>query len=224
MSPIRAAQRRRAQSRADARRTILDASESLLLEVGHEGFSIRRLVSRCGYSAPSIYHHFGDKTGLIDALLEERLLRALVAALRAVPTHTDPLEEARGRYQAFARWGLEHPSEYRLLMEPRGEEARPLPSADEAIALLQTPFERLVALGRLPAEELEAIGQAAWACLHGLISLRVIRPDIAWQPDLIERSLDAVIRGWLSPERAVRPDDAERVDPLASRAGVRPPR
>jgi hypothetical protein len=109
-------------------------------------------------------------------------------------------------------------------MEPRGEEARPLPSADEAIALLQTPFERLVALGRLPAEELEAIGQAAWACLHGLISLRVIRPDIAWQPDLIERSLDAVIRGWLHGEPAVRPDDVPRADPLASLAGVRPPR
>ena len=100
----------------------------------------------------------------------------------------------------------------------------PLPSADEAIALLQTPFERLVALGRLPAEELEAIGQAAWACLHGLISLRVIRPDIAWQPDLIERSLDAVIRGWLRGEGAGRAHDAERAETPVSLAGVRPPR
>jgi len=209
MPPIRAAQRRRAQNRADARRTILDASEALLLEVGHEGFSIRRLVSRCGYSAPTIYHYFGDKTGLVDALLEERLLQALVAALRAVPTHTDPLVEARARYQAFARWGIEHPSQYRLLMEPRAEDAKPLPSGEEALALLQTPFERLAELGRLPRDQIDAVSQAIWACLHGLISLPVIRPDVDWQPDLVERSLDAVIRGWIRDERvAADPPDA----------------
>jgi AcrR family transcriptional regulator len=220
MPPIRAAQRRRAQNRADARRTILDASEALLLEVGHEAFSIRRLVSRCGYSAPTIYHYFGDKTGLVDALLEERLLQALVAALRSVPSCEDPLEEARARYQAFARWGIDHPSQYRLLMQPRGEEAKPLPSGEEALALLQTPFERLVGLGRLPAGDLDAISQATWACLHGLISLRVVRPDVDWQPDLIERSLEAVIRGWLrdAPDPARSRVETQRARPPAMSA------
>jgi len=197
MSPIRAAERRREQNRADARRTILDASEALLLEVGRDGFSIRRLVSRCGYSAPTIYHYFGDKTGLVDSLLEERVLRELVAALKAAPAHADPLEEARARYQAFARWGVEHPIQYRLLTEPRGEDAEPLPSSEEAIALLQSPFDRLADMHRLSTEEIDAIGQATWACLHGLISLQDIRPDVEWQPDLIRRSLDALIRGWI---------------------------
>lgn len=210
MSPIRAAERRRQQNRADARRTILDASESLLLEVGHDGFSIRRLVDRCGYSAPTIYHYFGDKTGLIDALLEERLLSELVETLRAVPPHADPLEEARARYQAFAGWGLAHPSQYRLLMEPRAEDANPLPSGEEALALMQSPFERLVAEGRLAADDVEAIGQAAWACLHGLISLPVIRPDVDWQPELVARSIDAVLRGWLDHADTSRDASAGR--------------
>jgi AcrR family transcriptional regulator len=155
------------------------------------------LVGRSGYSAPTIYHYFGDKTGLIDALLEERLLSTLVAALRAVPARSDPLEEARARYQAFARWGIGHPDQYRLLMEPRGEQATPLPSGEVALSLLQSPFERLVASGRLPEADLDGITQATWACLHGLIVLPRLRPDVEWQPHLIERSLDAVIRGWL---------------------------
>jgi len=197
MPPIRAAEKRRKQNRADARRRILDASEALLLEAGQVGFSIRQLVGRCGYSAPTIYHYFGDKTGLIDALLEERLLSTLVAALHAVPTQADPLEEARARYQAFARWGIGHPDQYRLLMEPRAEDATPLPSGEVALSLMRSPFERLAAAGRLPVDDLEALSQATWACLHGLISLPGLRPDVDWQPQLIERSLDAVIRGWL---------------------------
>ena len=213
MSSIRAVERRRTQNRADARRAILDASESLLLEFGRDGFSIRRLVERCGYTAPTIYHYFRDKTGLIDALLEERLLHGLVEALRAVPEHEDPLEEARARYHAFARWGREHPSQYRLLMEPRAEDAAPLPSGEEALALMQTPFLRLVASGRLVEADVEALSQAAWACLHGLISLPVIRPDVEWQPDLIARSLDAVLRGWLGDDLAPARERGEAVSP-----------
>lgn len=197
MPPIRAAERRREQNRADARRTILDAAESLLLEVGHDGFSIRRLVERCGYSAPTLYHYFGGKTGLVEALLEERLLAELLERLRAVPFFEDPLEEAHARTEAFACWGIERPTQYRLLMLPRGENANPLPSGEEAMALMQSPHERLVEAGRLAAEDVEALGQAVWACMHGLISLQALRPDVEWAPDIIERSIAAVFRGWL---------------------------
>lgn len=196
MPPIRAAERRRKQNRADARRTILDASEALLLEVGHEGFSIRRLVERSGYSAPTIYHYFGDKNGLVDALLEERLLAELIENQRAVPHLADPFDEALARSEAFARWGMERPSQYRLLTMQRGDAPRPLPSGEEALALMQSPYERLVEAGRLAPDDVESLSQSVWACLHGLISLRVIRPDVEWQPDLVRRSVAALLRGW----------------------------
>ena len=53
---LHAARERRSQSRAETRRVILDATEALLLEAGHRGLSVRKLVERCGYSAPTIYH------------------------------------------------------------------------------------------------------------------------------------------------------------------------
>ena len=90
--PIQAAELRRQQHRADARRTILDAAEALLVESGHRGFAVRPLVESCGYSAPTIYHYFGDKPGLIEALLEERL-QELVAELERVPSGADPLAQ-----------------------------------------------------------------------------------------------------------------------------------
>ena len=77
-----------------ARRAILDATEALLVADGYESFSMRRLVERCGYTAPSIYHHFGDKRGLIDALIEERF-RRLVDRIRAVPSEGDAVAALR---------------------------------------------------------------------------------------------------------------------------------
>ena len=66
---------RRERQRQEARRTILDATESLVIEKNGSDFSIRELGKRAGYSAPTVYHYFGDKDGLIEALLEERVSR-----------------------------------------------------------------------------------------------------------------------------------------------------
>ena len=45
---------RRERQRQDARRTILDATEALMIEKSGSDFSIRALGERSGYSAPSI--------------------------------------------------------------------------------------------------------------------------------------------------------------------------
>ena len=75
------AAQRREQQRSDARRALLAAAESILVEDGYDQFSMRRLAERCGYTAPTIYHDFGDKLGLLDAVLETRF-RELLQAIR----------------------------------------------------------------------------------------------------------------------------------------------
>ncbi len=62
---------RRERQRHEARRAILDATEALLAESEGGDFSIRGLAEKCGYSAPTVYYHFGDKDGLMLALLED---------------------------------------------------------------------------------------------------------------------------------------------------------
>src|SRR5512134_1823617 len=133
---IQTAAQRRSKLRADARRAILDAAESLLAEGGYEAFSIRRLTERCGYTAPSIYHHFGDKLGLIDAVLEEHF-GELLKLIAAVPTSDDPLVTIRARSQAFAHFGLGNPTHYRILTTRRDPAARPLQAAEDARGLLE---------------------------------------------------------------------------------------
>jgi AcrR family transcriptional regulator len=197
-------EQRRRDRRGQARRAILDATESLLVEDGYQGFSIRRLVERCGYTAPTIYHHFGDKPGLFDALLEERFQK-LFRRLRRVPRGDDPVDHLRAVVRAFVRFGLRHPNHYRLLALPREPDWEPPPSTEESRAMLERPLHELWEAGRLLTGDVESAGQALWALSHGLISLRTSRPDHAWSKTGIEDSIDALLRGLVAPAFAQRP-------------------
>src|SRR5574342_561641 len=128
----RAAAHPRRRPRTSTPRAVLAATEALLLEGGVEAVSIRRVSSRCGYSAPTIYHHFGDKTGLIDAVLERRFHRML-DVMRAIPPGDDPARYLREMSIAFLRFALANPDHYRLLTVTRAD-ASPgaVPSAEEA--------------------------------------------------------------------------------------------
>ncbi len=195
--PAQAAELRRQQNRADTRRAILEAAEALLAESGHWGFAVRPLVERCGYSAPTIYHYFGDKPGLIEALLEERL-QELVAELERVPTGSDPIAQARTLCLAFARWGIRNPAHYHLMNAPQDREPSPGSAAHRAVELMSDPLIVLADGDEVGEEQLILIRQSLWACLHGLISLPSVRPDEDWSADLLESSVDVLLRGWLA--------------------------
>jgi AcrR family transcriptional regulator len=195
---------RRTKQREDAQRAILDAAESLLAEAGYEAFSIRKLTERCGYSAPTIYHYFGDKLGLMDAVLEEHYTR-LLALIRRVSYQADPLDTIRARVKAFVQFGLENPTHYRILMTQRGPDAKPLKSAEESRGLLEQPWRQLIEQGRLREEHLDLAQQSVFALLHGLIQLLTTRPDLEWSDVVAEESVEALMRGWIvstGPERS----------------------
>ncbi len=180
----------------DSRAAILAATEALLLEAGYEGFSIRKLVQRCGFTAPTIYHHFRDKQGLLDELLEARV-ESLVEEIRSVPLTEDPAENIRRLFRAFANFGIRNPTHYALINSSRSEQTDAIPAAQEAQAILLAPLETLEREGRLCSGDLEETRQVVWAFLHGIISLQSTRPHEDWNPNLLDLSLDALIRGCI---------------------------
>lgn len=190
-------QRREAQ-RDLARRAILDATEALLLDDGFDGFSIRRLVERCGYAAPSIYHYFGDKDGVLDALIEERFAK-LTAQLKRVPHSEDPVANIRGLALAFVRFSLKHPTYFRLLFTPRAGDETPPPSGEQARDLVEGALVALWESGRLRASDPQTAGQALSVLCQGLVWSRIARPDHDWSKTLTEESIDALLRGFVAP-------------------------
>jgi AcrR family transcriptional regulator len=194
------AQARRSQQRTDARRAILTSTEAILVEEGYEQFSMRKLAGRCGYTAPTIYHYFGDKHRLLDTVLEQHMV-ALLEELRAVPTRDDPTENMRALFRAFAGWGLASPTHYRLLTTVRPPDSPPIPAGEEAREILEQPVNELAVRGRL-RDDLETARQSFWVLLHGIVSLRHQRPDVEWSEALMESALDSMIRGSVLPERS----------------------
>jgi len=157
---------------------------------------MRRLAERCGYTPPTIYHHFGDKQRLIDELLEERF-QGLVRLLDRVKTTGEPVADLRAFSFAFAEFGLSNPTFYALLSQQRPDpDVPPPPAAEAARAIMEKPLAKLLAEGRLNAD-LEATGQAVWAFLHGFILLRTYRNDVLFHEGVLAVGLEALLQSLI---------------------------
>ena len=200
-TPETASERRRLQHREDARRAILDATEALLVEHGYEAFSMRRLAERCGYTAPTIYHYFGDKKGLFDTLLEERF-RQMLDSVRRVRRSRDPVETLLAVAQACVRFGLRNPSQMQLLTALRTDPTDPPQSSVEARELIEGPLRELEQQGRLLVRDTEEAFQCLWIAMHGVMSMLTLRPDYAWSKNLVRTSIAAMLRGLVRPADA----------------------
>jgi AcrR family transcriptional regulator len=89
--------------RADAtrnRRAILRAAEVLLAEHGFEYVSLDKVAAGAGVGKGTVFRRFGNRTGLLRALLEERAL-LLSEAIATGPPPLGPESPAEVRLPAF---------------------------------------------------------------------------------------------------------------------------
>ncbi|MGY2061225.1 TetR/AcrR family transcriptional regulator, partial [Nocardia gipuzkoensis] len=57
-----------ADTQASTRTRLLDAAAQLLVESSGKQITTRAICELAGVQAPTLYHHFGDKQGLLDAV------------------------------------------------------------------------------------------------------------------------------------------------------------
>ena len=101
-----------AATEADTRDRLLRAAAELLVRSGGEDVSTRAICERAGVRSPTLYHHFGNKQNLLDAVVSHGLREFLASS----PTeHDDPIERIRQGWDLHVRFGLENPSFYALV-------------------------------------------------------------------------------------------------------------
>ncbi|HUR04588.1 MAG TPA: TetR family transcriptional regulator [Nonomuraea sp.] len=77
----------------DRRKALLDAADRVILREGPEA-SMAAIAAEAGITKPILYRHFGDKSGLYEALAD-RHVRTVIAQLR--PAFAEVATDLRGR-------------------------------------------------------------------------------------------------------------------------------
>src|SRR5918999_5688333 len=97
------------------RRALLDAGLELLAERGVEGFTLREVARRAGVSHAAPSHHFGDRGGLVRAIVAESF-ELLGSRLEAASGAGDnPIDRMAAMGLAYVEFALDNPERYRLM-------------------------------------------------------------------------------------------------------------
>ncbi len=73
----------------DNRSIILAKALDLWSERGYDAVGVQEIVAAAGITKPTLYHYFGSKHGLLDALLEERAAELRANLQQAADYHHD---------------------------------------------------------------------------------------------------------------------------------------
>lgn len=189
----------------DTRSRIIEAAASLLADSPNGDISTRAVCDAAGVQQPVLYRLFGDKDGLLAAVVDygfERYLGAKRRAIRAI----DPLDDLRSGWDSHTAFALEYPHFYRLMYSP-SLSATPAAAA-ESLRLLLEVLYRLADQGRLrvPAE---VAAQMIMSANTGVALALITRPELYPDADMSTLVRDALHQSILtdsvesdSPQRA----------------------
>lgn len=183
---------------------LLDAAESLLEDHPGEELSLRAVCVRVGVQMPTLYHYFGSKRGLIEAVISRAFDRYL-GEKEAQGSSDDPLADIRTGWDQHVAWALENPAVYALMWE--AVPGRPTSAAERALRALRAQTERVAQRGVLSMPPGAAADRILAACVGvALFLISRQEPDLGVSHDLREATL-AVITGVVGDERGGSPRD-----------------
>lgn len=158
---------------SDARERLLTAADDLLTSVGSgHGVSVAEILRRARVTAPTLYHHFGDKDTLLRVACERRY-DALAAAMAERCAGLPPREGLRAIAAAYLDFALTFPGHYRVLFmgAPGGPAGFPPDQRPAGFRVIVETVSRV--RPELDPEELTRVAVGVWAQMHGVASLTV---------------------------------------------------
>jgi AcrR family transcriptional regulator len=155
----------------DLRQSLLDVALELIAEHGPDGFTLREAARQIGVSHSAPYRHFADKDSLLIAIAEAGFTELHRRGREASEAAGEqPRARLRAFGEAYLRFAIEHPSQYRVMF---GRAIRkPTPALRQAGDLAFGLLEAQIAeeLGRVDVHDL---AMATMAGVHGLAMLAI---------------------------------------------------
>jgi AcrR family transcriptional regulator len=101
------------------RTRILEAAAGLLAHSADADASTRAICEAAGVTAPTLYHHFGDKEGLLAAVVDFGWARFLETKREvAVVVHEHVADDIRAGWDNHIEFARENPNFYKLMWSP----------------------------------------------------------------------------------------------------------
>lgn len=197
------------------RTRILEAAADLLSRSSEADFSTRAVCEAAGVGAPALYRQFGDKEGLLSAVVDLGFEKYL-AGKRAAKASDDPVQDLRSGWDNHVAFAVDNPNYYRLMYSGL---ATPPKAAAEAHALLLEVLERCAAAGRLKVS-VETAGKMVMAANAGVALSLITRPAIYTDLEFSTRVRDSVHAAILA-ETETAEDDAVAVTATTLAAQLR---
>lgn len=105
-------------SAMSTRARILEVAARLVAESPNGDVSTRAVCDAAQVGAPALYRYFGDKEGLLSAVVDYGFDRYLETKRQRAPEN-DPIEDLRKGWDSHVEFALDNPNLYRLMYSPR---------------------------------------------------------------------------------------------------------
>jgi AcrR family transcriptional regulator len=109
---------RREQYSASTRRALVEVAEKMFTEGGYAATSLDSIVAGARVTKGALYHHFGGKQALFEAVFEGVEERAAKAIRRALKNEKDPWDKATAGLRGFLE--VVRTPEYRRIVMQEG--------------------------------------------------------------------------------------------------------
>ncbi|MBP2436206.1 TetR/AcrR family transcriptional regulator [Microbacterium amylolyticum] len=153
---------------------LLDAADELLAERGAAALSLREVARRAGVSHNAPYHHFADRTALVNAVARRHMARLLEAQRAAWHSNGTPRERLRAMGEAYVRYAHEYPNGFDIVFDPEVcSPTSPSPGMAPLIRENELLLDEAIRtiFPEQNSETLVARAAGFWAACHGVAVL-----------------------------------------------------
>ncbi|MEV1295350.1 TetR/AcrR family transcriptional regulator [Pseudonocardia sp. NPDC049635] len=181
----------------NTRDRLLRAAADLIAASPGEPVPLRAICDAAGVRLPTLYHFFGSKEGLLDAVVEHGFEQYVALKESREPTG-DPIQDIRDGWDAHVAFGLAHPGFYALMYGQVTPGRRPA-AQDRTTKLLLDLTREAGRRGRLVTTPERAADHVLAANVGVTLHQITGEPDPALSVDVREATLDAVTGGRPGP-------------------------
>jgi AcrR family transcriptional regulator len=204
---------------------ILETAAGLLAQSADADVSTRAICDAADVTAPTLYHHFGDKDGLLTAVVDFGWA-AFLETKRAVAAivHDHVADDVRAGWDNHLQFARENPSFYKLMWSPAV--ATSSGAVREAYQMLHDRLELGASRGQLRMSA-ETASRIVLSATTGAALSLISQPDLYGDGTFATQLREAVI-AWITvpqhgasvahqPEHGTEPTVASAAATLSSR-------